>query len=149
MLTVPAASGTQAGTAFSAGERTGSNATLLLPPPLACALGISPVSVTPQSTATLVIDELHFVRMLFMSSPQLNCLIQLANVSYASGFQSIVRNSRNTELTTTTPDTPLAEAAHVLMERKIGCLPLVENNRLVGILTEGDFVALYAREGQK
>jgi CBS domain-containing protein len=35
------------------------------------------------------------------------------------------------------------------MERKIGCLPVVENRRLVGILTEGDFVALYAREKQK
>ena len=50
---------------------------------------------------------------------------------------------------TTTPETPLAEAARVLMERKIGCLPVVENDRLVGILTEGDFVALYAREGQE
>jgi CBS domain-containing protein len=50
---------------------------------------------------------------------------------------------------TTTPDTPLAEAARVLMERKIGCLPVIENDRLVGILTEGDFVALYAQEGQK
>jgi CBS domain-containing membrane protein len=50
---------------------------------------------------------------------------------------------------TTTPETPLAEAARVLMERKIGCLPVIENDRLVGILTEGDFVALYAKEGQK
>lgn len=50
---------------------------------------------------------------------------------------------------TTTPETPLAEAARVLMERKIGCLPVIENDRLVGILTEGDFVALYAQEGQK
>lgn len=51
--------------------------------------------------------------------------------------------------TTTTPDTPLAEAARLLIERKIGCLPVIENDRLVGILTEGDFVALYAQEGQK
>ena len=50
---------------------------------------------------------------------------------------------------TTTPDTPLADAARVLMERKIGCLPVIEDDRLVGILTEGDFVALHAREGDK
>jgi CBS domain-containing membrane protein len=50
---------------------------------------------------------------------------------------------------TTTPDTPLAEAARMLIERKIGCLPVIENDRLVGILTEGDFVALYAQEAQK
>lgn len=50
---------------------------------------------------------------------------------------------------TTTPDTILAEAARVLTERKIGCLPVIENDRLVGILTDGDFVALYARGGQE
>ena len=61
----------------------------------------------------------------------------------------LVKEVMTTEPTTTTPDTPLAEAARVLMERKIGCLPVVENHRLVGILTEGDFVALYAREKQK
>jgi CBS domain-containing membrane protein len=47
---------------------------------------------------------------------------------------------------TTSPDTPLAEAARVLGERKIGCLPVVENGRLVGIVTEADFVALVARQ---
>ena len=61
----------------------------------------------------------------------------------------LVKEVMTTEPTTTSPDTPLAEAARVLMERKIGCLPVVENHRLVGILTEGDFVALYAREKQK
>ena len=35
------------------------------------------------------------------------------------------------------------------MENKIGCLPVVEKGRLVGILTEGDFVKLYARTAGK
>ena len=47
---------------------------------------------------------------------------------------------------TTTPDTPLATAARVMIERKIGCLPVVENETLVGILTEGDFVRLVASD---
>ena len=58
-----------------------------------------------------------------------------------------VKDVMGTDLITTTPDTPLIEAARVLMERKIGCLPVVENGRLVGIITEGDFVALVARKG--
>ena len=53
-----------------------------------------------------------------------------------------------TDVITTTPDTPLIEAARVLTERKIGCLPVVENGRLVGILTEGDFVAMVGRKGR-
>jgi CBS domain-containing protein len=49
---------------------------------------------------------------------------------------------------TTTPDTPLADAARVMLERKIGCLPVLENGALVGILTESDFLRLAAEEKQ-
>ncbi len=38
------------------------------------------------------------------------------------------------------PDVPIVEAARKMMKRKYGCLPVVEDGRLVGILTEADFV---------
>ncbi len=57
----------------------------------------------------------------------------------------LVKEVMATDLVTTTPDTPLLEAAKILMTRKIGCLPVVEGGRLVGILTEADFVSLVAR----
>jgi CBS domain-containing protein len=57
-----------------------------------------------------------------------------------------VKDVMNTDVVTTGPETSLIEAARILTERKIGCLPVVENGRLVGILTEGDFVALVARK---
>ncbi len=50
-----------------------------------------------------------------------------------------------TELITTTPDTPLVEAARIMAHRKLCCLPVVEGGKLVGILTEGDFVNLAAK----
>ena len=50
-----------------------------------------------------------------------------------------------TEVVTTTPETPVRHAAEVMMGRKIGCLPVLENGELVGILTESDFVAFVAR----
>lgn len=40
------------------------------------------------------------------------------------------------------PETPLKEAAQVLYERKLGCLPVLEGRKLVGILTEADFIRL-------
>jgi CBS domain-containing protein len=43
------------------------------------------------------------------------------------------------------PDAPLAEAAALLREHKIGCLPVVAGDALVGVLTEGDFLSLLAR----
>lgn len=38
------------------------------------------------------------------------------------------------------PDTLLAEAAEIMFTRKFGCLPVVEQGNLVGIITEADFV---------
>ena len=57
-----------------------------------------------------------------------------------------VKDVMATEVVTIRPDASLVYAARLLTERKIGCLPVVENGRLVGILTEGDFVALVARD---
>jgi CBS domain-containing protein len=55
-----------------------------------------------------------------------------------------VKDVMATDVVTTGPDTSLVDAARLLTERKIGCLPVVKNG-LVGILTEGDFAALVAR----
>ncbi|MFT5287673.1 MAG: CBS domain-containing membrane protein, partial [Planctomycetota bacterium] len=40
------------------------------------------------------------------------------------------------------PDELLSEAARILNEKKLGCLLVVEGEKLVGIITEGDFVRL-------
>lgn len=45
---------------------------------------------------------------------------------------------------TATPDATLAEAAAQMFERRIGCLPVVEGGRLVGLLTEADALAALA-----
>lgn len=42
-----------------------------------------------------------------------------------------------------TPDESLVDAAERMVEHKIGCLPVVEGERVVGIVTESDFVRLY------
>ena len=39
-----------------------------------------------------------------------------------------------------TPDTQLSEAGRLLLDSKKGCLPVVEDERLVGMLSETDFV---------
>jgi len=52
-----------------------------------------------------------------------------------SVMQIMVQN-----LVTTTPDTPLLEAARILRKTKYGGLPVVEGEKLVGILTDGDLV---------
>lgn len=46
---------------------------------------------------------------------------------------------------TVTPTTPLREAAALLYERKLGCLPVVEDGRLAGIITITDMLAILLR----
>ncbi len=46
---------------------------------------------------------------------------------------------------TATPTTPLREAAAILHEKKLGCLPVVEDGRLVGILTVTDLLGVLLR----
>ena len=45
------------------------------------------------------------------------------------------------------PDRPIAEAARIMIDHKIGALPVVDGGQLVGILTESDFVRAMARSG--
>ena len=50
-----------------------------------------------------------------------------------------------TNVATTTPDRTLAEAAMLMEERNIGSLAVLEKDRLVGIITERDFLKLAAK----
>lgn len=43
-------------------------------------------------------------------------------------------------LITAAPDTPLAEAARTLWKSKYGALPVLEGEKLVGILTDNDLI---------
>jgi CBS domain-containing protein len=46
---------------------------------------------------------------------------------------------------TATPDTSIMEAMRIMREHKIGCLPVVKEKELVGIITEMDFLRITSR----
>ena len=54
--------------------------------------------------------------------------------------QLLVKEVMSKPVETIGPDAPIAEAARLMSEKKIGCLVVTEGERIVGILTEGDFV---------
>jgi CBS domain-containing membrane protein len=58
-----------------------------------------------------------------------------------------VREIMATEVDTIEPDADLSEAAAMLLENKVGCLPVVEGAHLVGIITEADFVRYFLERG--
>jgi CBS domain-containing membrane protein len=45
---------------------------------------------------------------------------------------------------TAAPGQDIRDAARIMLANKYGCLPVVEDSRLVGIVTESDFVRLLA-----
>ncbi|MCP4543496.1 MAG: CBS domain-containing protein [Chloroflexi bacterium] len=49
---------------------------------------------------------------------------------------------------TVTPQTLVVETAQLMLEHKIGALPVLEAGRLVGILTDTDVIRLLVRETQ-
>ena len=50
-----------------------------------------------------------------------------------------------TDVKSVSVDLPVLEAARILKKNKFGCLPVVEGNTLVGIVTEADFIDLVIR----
>jgi CBS domain-containing membrane protein len=63
--------------------------------------------------------------------------------------RSVMRRIRveevmTSEVETADPGQWLQEAAQVMFENKLGCLPVVEGPRVMGILTEADFVRHFA-----
>lgn len=58
----------------------------------------------------------------------------------------VLKEAMKTEVATVGPEMPLTEAAKLMLELKIGCLVVVEGKKIVGILTESDFVKLALRD---
>jgi CBS domain-containing membrane protein len=58
----------------------------------------------------------------------------------------LVKDAMKADPITTTPEASLESAACLMAKHKIGCLPVLEVGRVVGILTEGDFVLLAAHK---
>lgn len=46
---------------------------------------------------------------------------------------------------TVSPDTSLRDAVRLMVDQKIGCLPVVENKSLVGLITETDILVEYLK----
>lgn len=54
-----------------------------------------------------------------------------------------VKSVMVTDVITATEDTPIEEAAHMMMDNKIGCVPVMRDDKLVGIITESDLLRTF------
>jgi acetoin utilization protein AcuB len=55
----------------------------------------------------------------------------------------LVSELMTADVITVSPDVPLEEAARIMADNKIGGLPVIEDNKLVGIITETDIFKVF------
>ena len=66
-------------------------------------------------------------------------------MSGGSPRRTAVANIMKRELVTVTPETPTIEALRTMRRLGVGCLPVVDGDRLVGIVTDDDFMDLASK----
>lgn len=73
-------------------------------------------------------------------------LLELFALGKTNGKPEIVvRDVMKQNPITIAPDTPSLEALNLMREKNIGCLPVVKNEKLVGIITAYDFLTVSAK----
>ena len=60
---------------------------------------------------------------------------------------AIVNGQKNRELISCAPEDTVREAAGRLADKRIGCLPVIENGQVVGMFSERDLVYCIVRDG--
>jgi CBS domain-containing protein len=69
-------------------------------------------------------------------------LSMLARAKAGDGSTRSVREIMRADVVTVSPDTSSLQALELMRRNRIGCLPVVQEGRLVGVLTEHDFMEL-------
>ncbi|HHH30423.1 MAG TPA: CBS domain-containing protein [Polyangiaceae bacterium] len=68
------------------------------------------------------------------------------NEVYRVGEKLEIADVMTDDVLTATPDDLTADAARIMVENKINCLPVVDDDRVVGILTSTDLLAALVHE---
>jgi CBS domain-containing protein len=73
-------------------------------------------------------------------------LLELFALGKTNGSgEIVVRDVMKQNLVTVRPETPTLEALSLMREKNIGCLPVIKNERLVGLVTAHDFLTVSAK----
>lgn len=120
----------------------------------------APITVHPQDTLPHVrklMDEHHIRRLPVVEDEELVGIITIGDIREAQPSDVNTLRSYEAEYLvnlitvdtvmtpepiTVAPENTIAETAQIMLERKISGLPVMKNDRLVGIITETDFCRL-------
>jgi CBS domain-containing protein len=81
--------------------------------------------------------------MRYLGSREVFTRLTTGNITEVTSLP--VRTLINGSLITTTPDRSINEAAREMLKKNIGALPVIEDSRLIGLVTEFDLVRAFAQ----
>ncbi len=79
---------------------------------------------------------------LLQAGPSLATTLDMYEISYLLSKLN-VKKIMTAKVITASPDDVVEDAARVMVEKQIGCLPVVKNGVVVGIITENDLFMLF------
>ena len=115
------------------------------------------ITITPQTTlpeAQRIMFEHKIRRLPVLKSEKLVGIVTLGDIREAKPSDATTlsiyelnylmdrltaRDFMTPNPITVSPDAPIGEAARLMVEHKVGALPVVDQGKLVGIITETDF----------
>ncbi len=127
---------------------------------------VDPVTIGPQTTlpeANRLMKECNIRRLPVVDQGKLVGIVTLSDIreaspSNATALSIYELNYLLARLTvgeimtrdpfTVAPDTSIEAAARLMLDHKIGSLPVVQETRLVGIITESDIFRMLVLEGE-
>ena len=80
---------------------------------------------------------------LLQAGPSLATTLDMYEISYLLSKLN-VKKIMTTKVFSVSPDDVVEEAARVMVEKQVGCLPVVKGSALVGIITESDLFFMFA-----
>jgi CBS domain-containing protein len=105
------------------------------------------VSVAPKTTISVARETLHtdeINHLVVVDGKRIVGVIAAKDLDRA-GDEQPIENAMTRDVVTIEPDATLRHAAGVLRGRDIGCLPVVDGERLVGIVTTSDLLTALAK----
>lgn len=118
----------------------------------------SPVTLKPDDTLDLANDVISLGRIRHIPVVEDGKLVGIlserdlmgAAASHIFGLKQksksallksvLIKDVMKKRLITVKPETPIKEAAHLLAEKKIGCVPVISDGNLVGLVTTTDIL---------
>jgi len=88
------------------------------------------------------LDRGHLVGIL----SQRDIVTHQSNVGPQIASRSLVREIMSVPPITASPEQPIEDAMTIMVRNKVGCIPIVEGHKLVGIVTRSDFLAQQVRQ---